>query len=203
MKNKAGVESTPVAIRLTNSETTNKQVGSFESGTPGPAAQELDLRNPVVAVVLAWLIPGAGHFYQGRRLKGWLYLICILGTYVTGLWMGGGHVVYASWTREDRRWQFALQAGVGLPVLPAIVQNRRVMANQPPLLAPVLAPPIQPVIPGDKDELAAWHYEYNWRYDVGTLYTIIAGLLNFMVMFDAASGPAVPPQSTPPDEEEA
>lgn len=175
---------------------------SSSSPVHQPELTTIDLRNPVVAAILGWLIPGAGHLYQGRRLKGWLYLVCILGTYIVGLWLGGGHCVYASWTPEDRRWQFVCQAGVGLPVLPAIVQNRRVMANQPPLLAPVLAPPIQPVIPGDRDELASWYHDFNWRYDVGTLYTIIAGLLNILAIFDAYSGPLVVPAPTRSEDEE-
>jgi len=38
----------------------------------------------------AWLVPGMGHFYQGRRGKGVLYLVCILGLYLFGFALGEG-----------------------------------------------------------------------------------------------------------------
>ncbi len=31
---------------------------------------EVDLRNPVVAALWAWIWPGAGHIYQRRYVKG-------------------------------------------------------------------------------------------------------------------------------------
>ena len=41
----------------------------------------VELKDPVVAAFLAWLIPGAGHLYQGRIGKGLLFMTCILGTF--------------------------------------------------------------------------------------------------------------------------
>lgn len=160
---------------------------------PSPAALAVDLRNPWLAALLAWLVPGAGHFYQRRYGKGALFMVCVLATYFCGLSMGQGHVVYASWKKEDRRWQYLCQVGVGLPALPAILQNKRVMAGQKPLFGDVLAPPRQPVLPNDRDELAIWHEESKWRFDLGTLYTMIAGLMNIMAVFDAFAGPYITP----------
>ena len=45
---------------------------------------EIDLRNPLLAAVLAWLWPGAGHLYQRRYGKGALLMVCILITYFFG-----------------------------------------------------------------------------------------------------------------------
>ena len=39
--------------------------------------ERIDLRNRPLAALLAWLVPGAGHFYQGRHAKGVLFLVCI------------------------------------------------------------------------------------------------------------------------------
>ena len=36
---------------------------------------DLDLKNPYVAALLAWIIPGMGHFYQGRTAKANLFAI--------------------------------------------------------------------------------------------------------------------------------
>lgn len=38
---------------------------------------------------LAWLIPGAGHLLQGRRQKGFVFLIALPLMFATGLWLEG------------------------------------------------------------------------------------------------------------------
>jgi hypothetical protein len=166
-------------------------------------AIEIDLRQPGLAAFLAWFWPGAGHIYQGRYFKGTLFMTCILAMYVTGLVIGEGHVVYASWTKNDKRWQYICQLGIGLPALPAIVQSRRVMQGKDPLFegiyGGVMAPPKQPVLPETEDELARWHKRLASRFDLGTLYTMIAGLLNVLAVCDAFAGPFVP---APDDEED-
>jgi TM2 domain-containing membrane protein YozV len=76
-----------------------------ETNSPSAAAEArpIQLRDPYLAAFLAWLIPGAGHFYQRRWGKGGLFMVCILGTFIAGLWMGEGRVVYASWRPNDQR----------------------------------------------------------------------------------------------------
>src|SRR6188768_2807655 len=119
---------------------------------------EIDLRDPSLAAILAWLIPGAGHLYQRRTGKGLLFMVCILSTYFFGLALGEGKVVYASWNQVDRRWQFPLQLGVGLPAAPAIVQSMVVRRGNPPILGGIMKPP------RNQDELAEWHYTLGQRF---------------------------------------
>jgi len=90
-------------------------------------------KNPVVAGVLAYLVPGAGHFYQGRWFKGWIYFICILGAYFGGMRLGEGAVVYQGGPigsgLKGVTLTFLAQSGIGLPSLAAVYQARR--ANDP------------------------------------------------------------------------
>ena len=58
-----------------------------------PDGIEIDLRDPLVAGILAWIWPGAGHLYQRRYAKGVLFMVCILGTFFFGLVLGEGKVV--------------------------------------------------------------------------------------------------------------
>jgi len=162
---------------------------------------EIDLRQPGLAAFLAWLWPGAGHVYQRRYFKGVLFMVCILSTYFFGLTIGDGHVVYASWTKTDKRWHYLCQIGVGLPALPAILQNRRVMEGEGTLMGGVMAPPEQPVMPETEDELARWHKKLNISFELGTLYTMIAGLLNMLAICDAYAGPFVAPPDKKKDED--
>ena len=156
--------------------------------TPKPIEEtlEIDLREPALAALLAWLIPGAGHLYQRRTGKGLLFMICILGTYFFGLALGEGKVVYACWdSNVDRRWQYPLQVGVGLPAAPAMLQNLRKRQGKEPILGGIMA------APRSSEELGDWHYRLNMRFELGTLYTMIAGLLNILAIWDAFGGPVI------------
>jgi hypothetical protein len=146
---------------------------------------EIDLRDPNLAAVFAWLCPGAGHFYQRRYAKAVLFSACILTTYFFGLALGEGKVVYAAWNQVDRRWQYPLQLGVGLPAAPALMQSMVVRRGNPPLMGGLMAPPANP------DKLAEWHHRLNLRFELGTLYTMVAGLLNILAIWDAYGGPVV------------
>lgn len=166
---------------------------------------EIDLRQPGLAATLAWLWPGAGHLYQRRYAKGILFMVCILTTYFFGLAIGDGHVVYASWTKSHKRWQYICQFGVGLPAFPALLQNWRVMNQKEPLFGGIMAPPEQPVLLEHEDELGRWHESLASNFELGTLYTMIAGLLNVLVIYDAYAGPFLPPDEEtdkPPPEDE-
>jgi hypothetical protein len=189
--------------------------------TPNEAQTEIDLKDPRLAAFLAWLVPGLGHIYQGRTGKGVLFFACIVGTFYYGLYIGDGRVVYASTesvlSRKffNERWQYVCQLGVGLPAMPAIVQRQRALSDDPPLFGSVLGkwsmrPPRQ--VPPDRevgfrskdptdperivphpDELAQWHYELGEYFEIGTVFTVIAGLLNILAIFDAYGGPLVLP----------
>jgi hypothetical protein len=118
---------------------------------------EIELKEPWLAALLAWMIPGLGHLYQGRTGKGLLFFICVLGTFVFGMWIGDGKVVYASTANEEPwRWPDSFDRDT-----------------------------IQP------NELARWTIEQHPRYELGTVYTVIAGLLNILVICDAYAGPLV------------
>lgn len=169
----------------------------MSSPTGSPASEEIDvdLRNPGLAAFLAWLWPGAGHIYQRRYGKGFLFMACILGVWFFGLTLGSGKVAYASWKKNDYRWQYLFQVGVGAPALPALLQARRMEQGKEPLWGGWMAPP-RNVAPDSasfstlrSDELAQWHLRLNSRFELGTLYTMIAGLLNVLAIYDAYAGP--------------
>jgi TM2 domain-containing membrane protein YozV len=67
----------------------------------------------VIAGVLAWLLPGAGHFYLGRRLRGVILCLTVLATFLIGMVVGGVMTV----DRQYERYWFYAQAMTGLPGL--------------------------------------------------------------------------------------
>ena len=157
----------------------------------------IELKDPLLAAALAWLLPGAGHWYQGRRSKAVLFFVCILGTFIYGLYLGEGRVVYASMRPEDRRLAYLGQIGAGLPAMPALVQAYRVNHGKEPinfhLWNKFMVPPslIRPALdtPNELDDL---HKRLNRYFELGTVFTLVAGLLNVLVIYDAWGGPAEP-----------
>ena len=177
-----------------------------ENNTISVDGELVDLRNRTLAALLAWLLPGAGHFYQGRMTKAAIFFICIMSTWIFGFAVGGSHVVYSSWEPGDKRWHYYLQAGAGVISFPAYIQGRRMndatdsftgetKSNYEPLWNGFMAPPVRPVIESEADEVAAWYAQRGAGYEMGTWYTVIAGLLNILVIYDAYGGPLSVPIS--------
>ena len=179
---------------------------------------EIDLRDPTVAALLSWLVPGLGHLWQGRRRKGWLFMGSLVGTLVAGMLVGGGKVAYCQWRPGARRIEFLGQAGIGAVAVPALVQSWSLAATGRPFLpGGVFTPPLvrnQSVAPAYAarlertepdmafyrdvhsgefrsagDQLSAWYLALGRFFDIGTLYVTIAGLLNMLVVYDAFAGP--------------
>jgi hypothetical protein len=212
----------------------------------------IDLRDPWLAAFLAWLVPGLGHMYQRRWGKGGLFMVCIMGTFFYGLWIGGGRVVYASFREpefRDWRWAYVAQVANGLPALPAVVQAIRVSGPTPkaPLFDGFMAPPLRrgdvalkswvhdqqakypkeaefdqenfreahrlppewanryyAYIPPDSefaDQSSFWNLKHGGYYDLGTVFTVIAGLLNILAIWDAWGGPMIVVAKPKPEKE--
>ena len=91
-----------------------------------------ETRNVFVALILAVLVPGLGHLYQGRVVKGLIYLFGILGLFLWGVKLGEGVVVYnlpeKGLTRKITL-HYAAQFGAGLVSYPALWQKQRTVKN--------------------------------------------------------------------------
>ena len=58
------------------------------------AAREQAPARYVSAAVLGLLLPGLGHFYLGRRVKGFIFLGCLMALFGLGLAMGSRLQLY-------------------------------------------------------------------------------------------------------------
>lgn len=188
----------------------------------------IDLPNPKTAALLAWLVPGLGHLYQGRRTKGVIFMASIVGLFVAGMVIGGGKVAYASTlpfapvgSYLFDGWPFVCQSGIGVVAIPGWLERSRYLGGEGPMLVEMLYPPPT----GDKarrdpgntlksidqmgntvrhpDGPAKRRYDLGFRYEVGMVYTVIAGLLNLLVVYDAHSGPMLDEKEDEPKEDSA
>lgn len=173
-----------------------------------PTEVPLPEQRDYFAMVLSYLIPGLGQVYQGRIGKGLLFFFSLYALFFYGQWMGQWRNVWLpdatdlprsdislrgvfTWNLEgvpkalSYRPQFLAQFWMGVASWPAIVQYRTYTpANAGP--APVIGT-YQRTPP--EEELNKLQRDGNKRWDLGWVFTVIAGVLNLLVIYDAFAGP--------------
>lgn len=118
-----------------------------------------------VAPILAWIIPGLGHWVLGYRRRALYICSGVLGLYFAGLLLGSINVI----NKEDAFWWYCGQYMAG-PVTPVINTWRD--HHQPPDDPAVDPGYIYPTP------------SFSRVSEVGTLYTAMAGLLNLIAILE-------------------
>src|SRR5262249_38060257 len=179
------------------------------------------------AALLSYLIPGLGQIYQGRTAKGVLFLASLYGLFFYGLYLGQWQNVYMPpGGRDDQlqhrerpqggdrgimnslgdRYPFIGQFWIGAAAWPAIIQYRNFDPNKTegPFFRSFMRYPVQlrkdqgnEVLVRGETVLNELQRNSDKRWDLGWVYTVIAGVLNVLVIYDALAGPAHrnPPES--------
>lgn len=142
-----------------------------------------------VAGILAIILPGAGHWYQGQAKRGILIGAGILGLFFGGTLIGGIDVVDS---KQDRLW-FLGQVLVG----PVALATDYVHQHHFKALDPTTRLPRSPMPDEVKDpQSGAWvkgppgsrppiSKSLGKMNEIGTLYGTVAGMLNLVVIIDA------------------
>ncbi len=164
-----------------------------------------------LAALLSYLLPGLGQVMQGRVGKGVLFFVCLYGLFFYGLWLGQMKNVWLpnATNLPDAtvpvlgklggvpkavyyRMQFLGQFWMGVAAWPALVQYA---ATEPPadptqwpeptrLLGHYMqAPP--------ESDLNTTQRGDDKHWDLGWVYTVVAGVLNILVIYDALAGPVI------------
>jgi hypothetical protein len=115
-----------------------------------------------LAAILAWVVPGLGHWYLGQRVRALRIASGIAVLILGGLLIGGVDVVDS---KEDRLW-FIAQMGGGPVVLAIDTLNLKYVKSQP------------------ESEAASWR-ALGHVNSVGTLSIGLAGMMNVVVILDA------------------
>jgi len=127
--------------------------------------------NPALAVMLAYAIPGAGHFYLGRAKRGIIIFLTVTALFWAGIGVGGVLTV----DLQQERWWFVAQMLTGVNGLAAWQRQKQAYQS----LANVKGESLEDrtvnagidlVVPAET---------------VARAYSGVAGLLNLMCMFDA------------------
>ncbi len=201
-------------MNFMQNETGNEKLKNTATASAAP----VDLKDPYAAMLLSFVFPGLGHFYQGRIAKGVLFALCVGGLFLLGAYLGSSkkfgpcRVVYFTMARGEERYYYFAQMWIGLPAAPALVQYMLDRTGESPILGGLMAPPVvkkvaretdggAEILIHDSDLPTAGNIrEYlNRSFELGTIFTVAAGLLNLFVVLDAYAGP-VPEEEEEEDE---
>jgi len=158
------------------------------------------------AAILSYLVPGLGQIFQGRVGKGLLFMVSLYGLFFYGMYLGQWSNVFLSdnavqnpawklpkWaTNLYNRPHFAGQFWIGVAAWPAIWHYWHDQPNQDrgpidnnagEFFKKFEAAP-------SEAELNKFQQNSDKHWDLGWVYTVIAGVLNVLVIYDALAGPA-------------
>lgn len=154
-----------------------------------------------LGAVLSYLVPGLGQVWQGRIGKGLLFFVCLYSLFFYGMALGSWQNVYLPDTTKDNakpwwlphfandvynRLPFAGQFWIGIAAWPAVCQYLEFdsQAAAGPYLGTFER------APRTEEAINELQRDGNKTWDLGWVYTVIAGVLNVLVIYDAFAGPA-------------
>lgn len=168
---------------------------------------DADRPNAVPAPLVAlsgWLLPGAGYFLIGEKARAVIAGTTIILTFVLGLLIGGVRVVdVPGYDANGLRKPSRGQGGLTVATTWALRTNPfDEILNKPWYIAQTLVGPVNGVATwGSLSAAANGHHMSTARlFDIGTLYTAVAGMLNLLVILDATYRSTRPPEESPPPE---
>ena len=141
----------------------------------------------LLAGLLAWFIPGAGHLYLRRAARGVILCICINGLFWTGVAFGGVFTVEPL----KQRWWLGAQMGAGASAMATWYRQDRLRRSVTEDLG------LPPTPPRSPEKAQQWWFDYTstlaerklalvYPTDaVARSYSGVAGMLNLMCIFDA------------------
>jgi hypothetical protein len=174
-------------------------------GSPPPAGSLPPRPLDPWGALLGFLVPGLGQIYQGRIGKGILFFVCLYGLFFYGMYLGSWknvyipsiaqttepwennswHITIAPLANLSNRLQYAGQFWIGIAAWPAVWQYARFDGRQDrdPIFGTFERTP-----PDEVTNALIRNGDKTW--DLGWVYTVIAGVLNILVIYDALAGPA-------------
>lgn len=107
-----------------------------------------------VAMLLAYVVPGAGHFYLGRRERAAAFFLIIVTLFVMGLWLDA--ILYT--LANSQRELLGIAAALGSMGSGAVYLFGRMF--------------------GPAGDIKSMTFEY------GRMFTLTAGLMNLLLVLD-------------------
>ena len=177
---------------------------TVESAMPETSAVSPSRKLDPLAAVLTFVLPGLGQVIQGRIAKGFLFFFSLYGLFFYGMAMGQWKNVWIPQPEDVAtidifgyklegtvkvlvtRREYLGQFWMGAAAWPALVQY--VAFDKTKETGPLFGS-FQRCPP--EDVINHLQRDGNKRWDLGWVFTVIAGVLNLLVIYDALAGPMV------------
>jgi hypothetical protein len=130
----------------------------------------------VQAGVLAWILPGAGHYWLGQRGMAAVFFVAITFPYLTGVAIGG---IKNSINPYSNHWLFLAEMGCGAYTSGFLLVNHQMREIPPQLLK---NPERLNELPA---ETVMRYVSFHPGAEVAQIYLAVAGLLNVLAILDA------------------
>jgi TM2 domain-containing membrane protein YozV len=147
-----------------------------ETAAAAAPARERRVVPPLLPCVLAWLLPGLGHFYLGRRGRGGVFFAVVMACFGLGIASGG-----ASTLIDPRQPLSYLAVFDNLATGPIELLSRRLTYGR-----------IVYRLPGEEGDSRRAELLDRLRarvrrvtYDYGNTFLLTAGLMNILLILDA------------------
>ncbi len=131
----------------------------------------------LLAGVLAWLIPGAGHLYVGARQRALVFFLIVAATLSMGL-LSDGNLAVVDNLRAPvlSKLQVVSNLAIGPvePLIRSVIYGEIVYVNSDPG-----GKSLSPALEMRKERSFRRYSLY------GSVYLLIAGLMNMLLIFDA------------------
>jgi hypothetical protein len=129
--------------------------------------------------MFGWLVPGGGYWLLGERVRAVIVGVSVVAVFAMGMLIGGVRVVDAPTV-----------LGIG-PLLEKPWFMGQVLIGPIGVAAAIAAEHVD----GPDADYRTEHVATSRSWEIGTLYTAVAGMLNLLVIIDAAhrTGPTDEP----------
>jgi len=128
-----------------------------------PPGMETDPAIAPWVVLLGWLIPGGGYWLLRERARAIIVCVVVLAVFVMGMLIGGIRVV-------DAPSDFSPSA----------------LLEKPWFIGQILTGPISVASSVAASHVDPLRVAHGRSWELGTLYTAIAGMLNLLALIDSA-----------------
>ncbi|MBC7785397.1 MAG: hypothetical protein H7144_16310 [Burkholderiales bacterium] len=153
-------------------------------------ATDRHLPAPLIALA-GWLVPGLGYALIGERGRALVTGISITLLFVVGVLIGGIRVIDVP--GYDLRGERKMEAKGADPVWRLRSEFIAEVLNKPWYIAQTLIGPINVLATYESLKVSKDVQPSTARiFDIGTLYTAVAGMLNLLVIIDSAHRAAQP-----------
>ena len=116
----------------------------------------------LIVAILAWIVPGAGHFFIKEKKRAAIIFVTITATFAIGLYVGSIAVI-----DPVGAWPWYIGQMITTPGVALIAQA----AQQATMMGP--------------DEQMVKLVSYGRPHDIGQIYTAIAGAMNLLSILSA------------------